>query len=192
MKKFFIVIVIVFSLLLVSNVLALNIGQDLVEKAGGVAGYSPATDTTIAETIGVVIKALLSLVGVIFLVLTVFAGIKIMGAQGEEEKVKSGVGTLKTAVIGLIITVGAYSITAFVVPVVLEKTTGPSPVGSIEKTGSPVVPCCEVCGSVGLFGCGSPKYSQVEDDVACKAKCTSQQLDVEHCRLKSMKALDCK
>jgi hypothetical protein len=47
-----------------------------------------------------------------------------MTAAGEQEKIEKAKKIIRGAVIGLIITVGAYSITAFIVPRVLERAAG--------------------------------------------------------------------
>jgi len=67
------------------------------------------------EIVGQVIQAGLGLLGVIFLCLTVYAGFLWMTAQGQEEKVEKALNIIKTAVVGLIITLAAYSISTFVV-----------------------------------------------------------------------------
>lgn len=65
-------------------------------------------------TIATVVTAVLSLVGTIFLVLTIYAGILWMTAQGEEDKIEKAQKIVKATIIGLFITLGAYAITAFV------------------------------------------------------------------------------
>src|SRR3989338_8173076 len=67
-------------------------------------------DTGLSELVAVVIQAFLGLLGVIFLVLILYAGYNWMTAQGEEEKVTKAKDTLQRAVIGLIIIVSAYAI----------------------------------------------------------------------------------
>ena len=91
-----------------------NITHNLEDA--GIAGYGEgATSRTLPEIMGNVIKVFLSIVGVIFLVLMVYAGYLWMTAQGEEAKVEKSKDTIKAAVIGLIIVVAAYAITSFVV-----------------------------------------------------------------------------
>lgn len=63
---------------------------------------------------GGIIAMVLILVGTIFFLLTVYAGIRWMTAQGNSEHVETAKKTLIAAVIGLIITMMAYAITAFV------------------------------------------------------------------------------
>ncbi len=88
--------------------------KDQLNKTGLKAGWVQATPTTLAEIIKYAITAFLGLLGVIFLVLIIYAGFNWMTAQGDENKVTMAKDTLVRAVIGLIIIIAAYSITYFV------------------------------------------------------------------------------
>ena len=66
--------------------------------------------------LGTVIGAAMSLVGVVFFVLSIYAGFLWMTARGDETQAKKARDTLTMSVIGLIIVFGAYAITAFVTP----------------------------------------------------------------------------
>lgn len=86
-------------------------------QGGSGAGKPPyeLTDRyTFSKIINTVIQAFLGLLGIIFLVLIIYAGYNWMTAQGDEEKVTKAKDTLQRAVIGLIIITVAYSITFFV------------------------------------------------------------------------------
>lgn len=61
-----------------------------------------------------IIAFILSFLGVVFLVLTIYAGFLWMTARGNEAQVSKAKDMLTNAVIGLIIITAAYSITAFV------------------------------------------------------------------------------
>ncbi|MDD4332595.1 MAG: pilin [Patescibacteria group bacterium] len=69
---------------------------------------------TVEVTISTVIKIFLGFLGIIFIVLILYAGFNWMTARGDEEKVKKAQETIQKAVIGLIIIVSAYAITYFV------------------------------------------------------------------------------
>lgn len=107
-----------------SNVLALKIGENLLENARKTSGYGQATETTFASNLGLVVNIVLSFSGVIFMSLMVYAGYMWMTARGNEQRVDKALEIIKAAVIGLIITVGAYSITNFIVPKILERAAG--------------------------------------------------------------------
>jgi len=78
------------------------------------AGFEATNQEGVAVIVATVIKAFLGLLGVIFVVLVVYAGYNWMTAGGDEGKVTKSKQTLSRAVIGLIIVVAAYSITYFV------------------------------------------------------------------------------
>jgi amino acid transporter len=61
-----------------------------------------------------VIRAALTLLGIIFLVIIVFAGYRWMTASGNEEAIQKAQSSIKRAIIGLVIVMLAYAITAFV------------------------------------------------------------------------------
>ncbi len=81
----------------------------------GETSYGSATPTDLLSIIGTIINVLLGLLGVIFLLLTIYAGFLWMTSSGNEETVTKAKGILKTAIIGLVITLAAYSIAGFVI-----------------------------------------------------------------------------
>lgn len=89
------------------------------------AGYEQADATTVAKVVATVIQAFLGLLGIIFIVLIILAGYNWMIARGDEEKVTKAKDTLRRAVIGLIIIVGAYAISYFVFSNLPWGTGGP-------------------------------------------------------------------
>ncbi len=64
--------------------------------------------------VGAIIGIILSFIGVIFLILMIYAGISWMTAAGNDEKVKKAKDLIINAIIGLIIVLAAYAITAFI------------------------------------------------------------------------------
>lgn len=76
------------------------------------AGYDP--NVTVGSVVASVIKTFLGVLGVIFIILVIYAGFNWMTAAGDEDKIKKATDTLRTALIGLIIIIAAYSITYFV------------------------------------------------------------------------------
>lgn len=107
---------------------ALDLGTGYTKNAATQAGFDTnnTDEFTLSENIGMVIKAALSMIGTIFLVLTVYAGFLWMTANGEESKIEKAQDILRAAVIGMVITLGSYGITAFVVDRVIQQTTAPS------------------------------------------------------------------
>lgn len=72
------------------------------------------TQTDVGDIVAYSIKMVLGLLAIIFLVIIVYSGFAWMMARGNEEKVSKSLATIRMAIIGLIITLGAYAITYFV------------------------------------------------------------------------------
>lgn len=80
-------------------------------------GFLPTTvakATDPATLAGNILKAVLSLIGIIFFILIFYAGLVWMTSQGKTERVDKAKGTLEAAVVGLVLIAGAYAITSFV------------------------------------------------------------------------------
>ncbi len=92
-----------------------------LETVGDKGGYETADETTLASTLGLIVNAILSLLGVIFIILIIYGGIKWMMAGGNEEDVKKATTIIKNAIIGLIITVSAYAIWSLIDRFFIEK-----------------------------------------------------------------------
>lgn len=82
-----------------------------VNDAAGLGGNADSLTTTIGSLIAV----LLGFLGVIFLVLIIYAGLLWMTAAGSEENVKKAKSILLNSVIGLVILLSAYAISSFVI-----------------------------------------------------------------------------
>lgn len=71
-------------------------------------------DVTIPQLIGRVIKAILSIVGSLALVMFIYGGFTWMLAAGSSEKVKKGKDIIVWAAIGLIIIFSSYALVRFI------------------------------------------------------------------------------
>lgn len=71
-----------------------------------------------------IIKVFLGFIAIIFVVLIIFAGFKYMTSTGNEEKITEAISQIKAGVIGLIIILSAYAITAYITDCVLDITIG--------------------------------------------------------------------
>lgn len=78
----------------------------------GEAGLTP--DQSIGDIIASAIQGFLALLGIIFIILILYAGYTWMTADGDEQKITKAKDTIKRAIIGLIITIGAFAITYFI------------------------------------------------------------------------------
>ena len=109
------------SYLFVLQVSAAGISDAFGSKLETVAndsGYDPissAGDVVLQERISSYITLVLSFLGVIFLILTIYAGFLWMTAQGNESQVKKAKEIMTRAVIGFVIVASAYSISYFVI-----------------------------------------------------------------------------
>ncbi|MFA5048002.1 MAG: hypothetical protein WC516_03105 [Patescibacteria group bacterium] len=74
---------------------------------------------SLPQITGAIAQGAIGLVGVIFLVLTIYAGISWMLAGGDEAKVKKAKGIIVAALTGLIITLMAYGITTMIINAIL-------------------------------------------------------------------------
>lgn len=84
-----------------------------LQRAGQQAGTEDVGDP--ALIVGRAINVVLSLMGLIFLVLMVYAGFIWMTARGDDEKVNKARKIIISSLIGLVIVVSAYAITFLVV-----------------------------------------------------------------------------
>lgn len=105
----------------------LDLGIDKVNNAATQAGYSAATETTFAENVGKAIKILLSMIGVLFTILIIYAGYLWLTARGNDESISKAKGIISSSIIGLIILLMAYSITNFIVPRILQGSVNTTP-----------------------------------------------------------------
>ncbi len=85
-----------------------------LSTTGGAAYGGSAPTATLASTVGDVLTAVFSILGVIFLVLTVYAGILWMTAAGDPKKVTKAKDILGQSLTGLVICLLAYGITHWV------------------------------------------------------------------------------
>jgi hypothetical protein len=91
--------------------------MDGLNAAAGASGLQTSGDGAITDlptTIGKIIGTGLSFIGVIFFVLMIYGGIIWMTARGNDQQVQKAKGIMESAIIGLIIVLSAYAITAFI------------------------------------------------------------------------------
>ena len=102
-------------------------GLNEVGKAYGQSS-TPTADYDIRLMVARIIRIVLELLGIIFLVLIIYAGFKWMTAGGDEEKVTSAKKLLTNSVIGLIIIFAAFAIATFVFYQLEYAITGIKPI----------------------------------------------------------------
>lgn len=89
-------------------------------------------DVRLSSIVGTVISTFLSILGALFLVLTIYGGFIWMSAQGAEEEVTKAKKIITQAVIGLAIVMAAYAISYFVTSNIQKATTAENPTSGID------------------------------------------------------------
>lgn len=80
------------------------------------AGYeTDESKASVENIIATVIQTLISFLGIIFLLLIIYGGYNWMTASGDNAKVELAKNTITRAAIGLIVVIGAYAISFFVI-----------------------------------------------------------------------------
>jgi len=95
--------------------------QKLTGEVGTTAGIN--TGGGLTQMIGSLINVGLGFLGIVFLVLMLYAGFLWMTAQGDDTKVKKAKDMIFQAIIGIIIIVAAYAISNFVLGSLLNATS---------------------------------------------------------------------
>ncbi|HOD87004.1 MAG TPA: hypothetical protein PKY61_01830 [bacterium] len=93
---------------------AKSLVETIDEPTQKMLGETGLNDFTLVQIIVAIIQIALSLLGIIFLIIIVFAGYSWMTAAGNEEAVKKAQDMIKRAIIGLVIVLMAYAITYFI------------------------------------------------------------------------------
>ena len=89
--------------------------------------YSPRDDvspSTFSKNVAKMTNVVLGFLGIIFLVLILYAGTLWMTSAGNEEKISKAKKTMVAAIIGVAIVLAAYSISYFVINQLLVATKG--------------------------------------------------------------------
>tara|TARA_Y100000310_G_scaffold342575_1_gene446384 strand:+ start:327 stop:728 length:402 start_codon:yes stop_codon:yes gene_type:complete len=102
-----------YSVVMAQQVTAGAVATARLGSVGVSAGFDPTIE--FPKTVGGIIKSFISILGVIFMAYIVYAGYLWMIARGEEEKVTKAKAIIRGSIIGLIIVLFAYAITAFIV-----------------------------------------------------------------------------
>lgn len=118
---------------------------------------------------GNIAKNVLYLLGLIFLILMVYAGIKWMTAKGDEDQVTKARDTVFAAVIGLAIVLASYALSTFVNDRILNQEKGlPQAVGS-DTQGGEALGCCRYWPKANDLGVNTVgKMRMITTESACK------------------------
>lgn len=87
-------------------------GSGTVQTVAKSGGYN--TGIGLETVAGKTITGIFSLLGIIFVLFTIYGGFIYFTASGNEEKTKEALSIIKQAIIGLVIILAAYAITYFI------------------------------------------------------------------------------
>ena len=143
MKKIIIAVFLVFGVTLaIQPALAAGtvseIENQLHAAAEQGAGYGQPQDPRV--TAAAIIRTGLQLIGIVFVILIIYAGATWMMAGGNTENIEKAKNIIKASVIGLIIVVCAYSITYFAVYLALGGNRNALRTGTLPETTLPFNP----------------------------------------------------
>ena len=96
-------------------VLAVDTGLDQTAESAQLKAEGATATPNVAAMAGQIIGSLLALIGVVFFILMIYAGVLWMTSQGNEDQVSKAKSIIVGAVIGLIIISMAYGITSFII-----------------------------------------------------------------------------
>ncbi len=82
------------------------------------------TQSDLPTLVGAIINVLLSVLGIVFVILVVYAGFLYLTSQGETKNVDKAKKLLTQSVIGLVIIVAAYAISSFVIDALVTVSEG--------------------------------------------------------------------
>lgn len=152
MKNKFVIFSLAFSLSLVLGLPVLAQGlKSAGNVVGGIAESAGAnTYEKPQELIGAGISAALTLVGLIFLILMIYAGYLWLTARGEEEPINKAKKIIVSSIIGFVLVASAYSITFFIGNRFEQGSKGSGDDGENASTtdsnlGGESLVCCRIC-----------------------------------------------
>ncbi len=94
-----------------------------LSNVGAAYGQSTASTSTLPTLIGNIINVVLGFMGIFLVVYIVWAGYIYASSGGEKEKLEKAKKMISSAVIGLILIVAAYAISAYVIGAVITATS---------------------------------------------------------------------
>ncbi len=135
-SKILVLIIAFFSIFLLTPVQAADYGLGATVKAtGGSLPTSIKGAKSLPQLAGLIVNVALSLIGIVFFILMLYAGIRWMTAMGNSEDVTKSKDMIVQAIIGLIIVMMSYAISSFVFSSLGAGGTGSSTGAATTPTG---------------------------------------------------------
>lgn len=97
-------------------------GAEMIDQSEAFLETSGLEPVQLSIVVAQIIQVVLGLLGVIFIVLIIYAGFSWLTSAGNEERISKAKKTIVAAVIGLTIVLSAYLITAFILSQLFEAT----------------------------------------------------------------------
>ncbi len=112
----------VLSTLLLVGIFALPSVAQAADLGFSYGEYSGLTGTDIRFVVALIIRIVLSLLGVVLLIMMLYAGFTWMTAGGNDEKIGTAKKTITRSAIGIAIILSAYALTTFIFNSLHEAT----------------------------------------------------------------------
>jgi len=97
-----------------------------LNATNSVAGYNAGL--SLPALVGRLISAVLGIIGIIFVINIIISGINYMTAGGDDKKVASAKQNIVQSVVGMVLIVGAYALSSFVIGQLIAATVStPAP-----------------------------------------------------------------
>ncbi len=171
---FILLLILVINIILVQQALAFDhSASKYLDNLAGQEDLHIKTTKNISQIVGEIIKYVVGFLGVIFLILILYAGLLWMTAGGSQEDVNQARLILKWSIIGVIVVLGAYSISYYVIKNTQEATNPVSipdvPIeGESDDILSPVDVCSEVtCSNYNLDQATCESWRDVNGNSCC-------------------------
>ncbi len=98
--------------------------KDAGGKLGAMESQGVALSSDVGGVAGTVVTIIFSVVGTIFFVLMIYGGFVWIKASGRDEEIARAKRIITTSLIGIIVIMGSYAITNFVLDRLAGQTTG--------------------------------------------------------------------
>lgn len=130
----FLLLAVIGLFFLVEPTIAQGIVGEAQDELNALVPSTGIEQDSVAGITGTIIKGALTLVGLFFFLLVLYAGLTWMLARGNDEQINNAKNTLIGAIIGLLVSVSAYGISVFLTEGLISGVNSgdPNAVGSIE------------------------------------------------------------
>lgn len=88
--------------------------QELFQQTGQQVYNTGTTPTELEPFVAVIIRGILTIVGVVFLLMTIYGGFLWMEARGDESKAVKARDIIVMAATGLVVVIGSYALATFI------------------------------------------------------------------------------